>query len=66
MEVELSGFDVVVVCMALHHVTDAGRLLARLKECLKPGGVCVVVDGVCRHQCKLQVKMRRLLTYGMF
>jgi SAM-dependent methyltransferase len=46
MEVELAGFDVVLVCMALHHVTDAGRLLARLRECLRPGGVCVVVDGV--------------------
>jgi SAM-dependent methyltransferase len=44
--IELDGFDVVVVCMALHHVADAGRLLARLSGCLKPGGVCVVVDGV--------------------
>ncbi|KAF7183877.1 hypothetical protein CNMCM7691_004299 [Aspergillus felis] len=42
---ELSGFDVVIVCMALHHVTDAQRLLARLAGCLKPGGVCVVIDG---------------------
>ncbi|RLL96929.1 hypothetical protein CFD26_102696 [Aspergillus turcosus] len=45
-ELELSGFDVVVVCMALHHVADAERLLARLGGCLKPGGVCVVIDGV--------------------
>ncbi|RHZ45335.1 class I SAM-dependent methyltransferase, partial [Aspergillus thermomutatus] len=44
--IELSGFDVVVVCMALHHVADVGLLLGRLAGCLRPGGVCVVVDGV--------------------
>jgi SAM-dependent methyltransferase len=42
----LAPFDVIVVGMALHHVTEPGRLLKRFSELLKPGGVCVVLDMV--------------------
>ena len=42
----LAPFDVIVVGMALHHVTAPGRLLKRFSELLKPGGVCVVLDMV--------------------
>lgn len=42
----LAPFDVIVIGMALHHVTEPGRLLKRLSELLKPGGVCVVLDMV--------------------
>ncbi|KAL2858597.1 S-adenosyl-L-methionine-dependent methyltransferase [Aspergillus pseudoustus] len=41
-----SSFDVVVIGMALHHVSEPGVLLARFKELLKPRGVCVVMDMV--------------------
>ncbi|KAK4947637.1 hypothetical protein LTR10_013583 [Elasticomyces elasticus] len=43
-DVKLADFDVAVISMALHHVSDPGRLLQRLGQCLKPGGVCVVLD----------------------
>jgi len=42
--VELANFDVAVISLALHHVSDPGKLLQRLAGCLKPGGVCVVLD----------------------
>lgn len=42
----LAPFDVIVTGMALHHVVDAGGLLQRFSQLLKPGGVCVVVDMV--------------------
>ncbi|KAL3488670.1 hypothetical protein BJX62DRAFT_239888 [Aspergillus germanicus] len=32
--------------MALHHVSEPSVLLARFKELIKPGGVCVVMDMV--------------------
>ncbi|KAL2817531.1 S-adenosyl-L-methionine-dependent methyltransferase [Aspergillus granulosus] len=41
-----SSFDVIVIGMALHHVAKPNDLLARFKELLKPGGVCVVMDMV--------------------
>jgi SAM-dependent methyltransferase len=42
----LAPFDVIVIGMALHHVSEPTVLLARFKELLKPGGVCVVMDMV--------------------
>ncbi|KAL3486542.1 S-adenosyl-L-methionine-dependent methyltransferase [Aspergillus germanicus] len=42
----LAPFDVIVIGMALHHVSEPSVLLARFKELLKPGGVCVVMDMV--------------------
>ncbi|RJE24221.1 Methyltransferase domain protein [Aspergillus sclerotialis] len=42
----LAPFDIIVIGMALHHVADAGGLLQRFSELLKPGGVCVVIDMV--------------------
>jgi SAM-dependent methyltransferase len=42
----LAPFDVIVTSMALHHVTNPGRLLCAFSELLKPCGVCVVIDMV--------------------
>ncbi|KAL4923824.1 class I SAM-dependent methyltransferase [Aspergillus undulatus] len=42
----LEKFDIIVIGMALHHVSDPGALLEKLKELLKPGGVVVVLDMV--------------------
>jgi SAM-dependent methyltransferase len=44
----LAPFDIIVIGMALHHVADAGRLMQRFAELLKPGGVCIVLDMVPR------------------
>ncbi|KAK5204144.1 hypothetical protein LTR47_003691 [Exophiala xenobiotica] len=40
----VSNFDVVVLGSALHHVGEPAKLLERLAKCLRPGGVCVVLD----------------------
>ncbi|KIV97294.1 hypothetical protein PV10_01061 [Exophiala mesophila] len=45
-QVSLSDFDIVVVSMALHHVSDPAKLLSRLAQCLRKGGVCVILDRV--------------------
>ncbi|KAJ0414479.1 S-adenosyl-L-methionine-dependent methyltransferase [Aspergillus carlsbadensis] len=42
----LAPFDVIVIGMALHHVSEPNVLLARFRELLKPRGVCVVMDMV--------------------
>ena len=45
-QISLSDFDIVIVSMALHHVSDPAKLLSRLTQCLRKGGVCVVLDRV--------------------
>lgn len=46
-ELESSSFDVAVVSMALHHVSEPSLLLSRLCNMLRSdGGVCIVVDRV--------------------
>ncbi|KIW92576.1 uncharacterized protein Z519_06423 [Cladophialophora bantiana CBS 173.52] len=47
---ELSGFDVVAICMGLHHVANPERLLCKLSKTLRPGGVCVVLDRVFEEE----------------
>ncbi|KAK6363994.1 hypothetical protein LTS17_012623 [Exophiala oligosperma] len=42
----LSDFDIVVVSMALHHVSDPAKLMQRLGQCLRPGGTCVMLDRI--------------------
>lgn len=41
---ELSDFDLVVICMALHHVDDLELAIKCLAEKLRPGGVILVID----------------------
>ncbi|GJD02119.1 Methyltransferase domain-containing protein [Colletotrichum higginsianum IMI 349063] len=41
---QLSNFDLVAICMALHHVDDIDMAIKRLSERLRPGGVLLVVD----------------------
>lgn len=41
---DFSGFDLVVLSMALHHVSDHQLLITRLVERLRPGGVVAVID----------------------
>lgn len=43
---KLSDFDIVVVSMALHHVSDPAKLMQRLGKCLRPGGTCVILDRI--------------------
>lgn len=41
---ELSGFDLVAICMALHHVDGLELAIKCLAEKLRPGGVILVID----------------------
>ncbi|KAJ5187893.1 hypothetical protein N7449_010887 [Penicillium cf. viridicatum] len=45
---ELDGFDLVAICMALHHVEDIALATKRLAERLRPGGVLLIVDWATR------------------
>lgn len=45
---ELSGFDLVAICMALHHVDDIERATRRLADRLRPGGVLLIIDWATR------------------
>lgn len=41
---ELQGFDIGVMCMALHHVEDTNQMIARLVERLKKGGLLLIIE----------------------
>lgn len=41
---QLSNFDVVAICMALHHVDDIDLAIKKLAERLRTGGVLLVID----------------------
>ena len=43
---DLYDFDVVAICMSLHHVEDAGKMVQKLAERLRPGGTLLIIDGV--------------------
>jgi SAM-dependent methyltransferase len=43
-EEELNGFDLVAICMTLHHIEDIELATKRLAERLRPGGVLLVID----------------------
>ncbi|KAM0545780.1 hypothetical protein ACHAPJ_011204 [Fusarium lateritium] len=43
---EFNNFDLVVLCMALHHVEDYAGMVKKLSERLSPNGVLLVVDWV--------------------
>jgi len=47
---DLRNFDVAVISMALHHVDNPGKMLKRLLERLKPGGVLMVIDRAARKE----------------
>lgn len=42
----LSNFDIIVVSMALHHVSDPGKLMVKLGKCLRKGGRVVILDRI--------------------
>ena len=41
---KLGDFDIAVISLALHHVDDPARMVAKLVEKLQPGGVLAVID----------------------
>ncbi|KAF7562091.1 hypothetical protein G7046_g2026 [Stylonectria norvegica] len=47
---EFFGFDVIVMCMALHHVEDYTLMIKKLSERLSAGGVLVIIDWVATSE----------------
>ncbi|KAF4957858.1 hypothetical protein FSARC_11154 [Fusarium sarcochroum] len=46
---DFSEFDVVVICMALHHIDEPENLLSQLLARLQPGGRLLVIDWTPEH-----------------
>ncbi|CAG9976907.1 unnamed protein product [Clonostachys byssicola] len=53
---QLSSFDLVAICMALHHVDDIELAIKRLAERLRPGGVLLVIDWATRDSSAQDVR----------
>ncbi|RBQ68481.1 hypothetical protein FVER53590_12647 [Fusarium verticillioides] len=47
---EFNDFDLIVMCMALHHVQDYAAMIQRLSEKLRPGGVLLIIDLVASSE----------------
>ncbi|CZT21196.1 uncharacterized protein RCC_07058 [Ramularia collo-cygni] len=43
-EEKLRNFDLIAICMALHHMEDIQRTITKLVERLRPGGTMLVID----------------------
>lgn len=61
-EDELNGFDLVAICMALHHVEDIDLATKRLAERLRPGGVLLIIDWATRDSLNGTVKQPVMAT----
>lgn len=55
---ELFDYDLVVICMALHHLEDPQEAVKRLVERLKVGGVLLVIDWAADGE-KYQQQLRK-------
>ncbi|KAF5711925.1 hypothetical protein FMUND_8766 [Fusarium mundagurra] len=47
---EFNDFDLIVMCMALHHVQDYTAMIQKLGEKLRPGGVLLIIDLVASSE----------------
>ncbi|KAI1040202.1 hypothetical protein LB505_005425 [Fusarium chuoi] len=48
-EIDTPGFfdfDLVVMCMALHHIEDPDNMILQLSKRLRPGGILLIIDWV--------------------
>lgn len=61
---ELGGFDLVAICMALHHVDDIERATRRLAERLRPGGVLLIIDWATRSSSMDNAKQQHVHHHG--
>ncbi|KAF4945310.1 hypothetical protein FGADI_12050 [Fusarium gaditjirri] len=47
---EFNDLDLIVMCMALHHVQDYAAMIQRLSQKLRPGGVLLIIDLVASSE----------------
>ncbi|GKU20590.1 unnamed protein product [Fusarium langsethiae] len=45
-------FDLIVMCMALHHIEDPDDMILQLSERLRPGGLLLIIDWVSHSDSK--------------
>lgn len=43
---DLHNFDLIIMSMALHHVDEPNKMIAKFVERLKPGGTVVIIDWI--------------------
>lgn len=47
---DLFDFDLIIMSMALHHIDDPKKMVAKLVERLKPGGRAIIIDWIPSEQ----------------
>jgi SAM-dependent methyltransferase len=57
---EFFGFDIAVVCMGLHHAKNAPKLVEKLAQRLRAGGVLVIVDGLSPSESGCEVDVQKV------
>ncbi|KAH7165776.1 S-adenosyl-L-methionine-dependent methyltransferase [Dactylonectria macrodidyma] len=62
---EFHGFDIIAMCMALHHVEDHRLMIQKLSERLAEGGVLAIVDWVAPSEsgCPLAEKAQEMANH---
>ena len=66
---EYSNFDIAVISMALHHVSDSQELISKLVARLKRDGVVVVLDwvpGAAEHESTKHHDVHHTIARGSF
>ncbi|KAG8355049.1 hypothetical protein FVEN_g6970 [Fusarium venenatum] len=46
------NFDLIVMCMALHHIEDPDNMILQLSKRLRPGGLLLIIDWVSHSDSK--------------
>jgi SAM-dependent methyltransferase len=46
------NFDLIVMCMALHHIENPENMILQLSKRLRPGGVLLIIDWVSHSDSK--------------
>ena len=65
--VEFFNFDVIVMCMALHHVENYTDMIQKLADRLRPGGALVIIDWVAISEsgCPVAAQAMELSNHTM-
>ncbi|KAI3575619.1 S-adenosyl-L-methionine-dependent methyltransferase [Fusarium oxysporum f. sp. albedinis] len=64
---EFNDFDLIAMCMALHHVQDYAAMIQKLSEKLRPGGVLLIIDLVASSEsgCPEAIMAKELSNHTM-
>ncbi|KAF9777021.1 hypothetical protein IL306_004707 [Fusarium sp. DS 682] len=64
---EFNHFDLITMCMALHHIEDYASMIQKLSNRLAPGGVLLIIDLVATSEsgCPEPTMARELSNHTM-